>query len=44
MKKNKHIGSTLDSFLEDIGVRKEVDAAAKKRVAAWLKKSKKVKS
>jgi antitoxin HicB len=32
---NKHHGSTLDSFLEDEGVREEFEAKAVKEVIAW---------
>jgi hypothetical protein len=32
---NDHIGSTFESFLDEQGIRREVDAAAIKRVAAW---------
>jgi antitoxin HicB len=32
--KNKHLGSTLDAFLEEEGVREEVTLAAKKRAMA----------
>ena len=35
MKKNKHIGSTLESLLEEDGTLVEADAAALKRVLAW---------
>ncbi len=35
-----HTGSTFDSFLEDEGIREEVEAVAIKRVLAWqLKKA-----
>lgn len=34
-KKNPHIGSTLDSFLEAEGVRGEFEARAVKEVIAW---------
>jgi antitoxin HicB len=30
-----HTGSTFESFLDEQGVRQEVDAVAIKRVAAW---------
>ncbi len=30
-----HGGSTFDSFLEDEGIREEVEAVAVKRVLAW---------
>lgn len=30
-----HSGSTFDSFLEEEGIREEVDAVAVKRVLAW---------
>ena len=32
---NKHTGSTFDSFLEEEGIREEVDSIAVKRVLAW---------
>jgi antitoxin HicB len=35
MKKNRHIGSTVDSLLEEDGTLVEADAAALKRVLAW---------
>jgi antitoxin HicB len=35
MEKNKHIGSTLESLLEEDGMLVEADAAALKRVLAW---------
>ena len=34
-KKVDHSGSTLDSFLEQEGIREEVEAVAIKRVLAW---------
>ena len=36
-KKNKvgHTGSTFDSFLEDEGIREEVEAVAAKQVISW---------
>lgn len=34
-KKTNHSGSTFDSFLEDEGIREEVEAVATKRVLAW---------
>jgi antitoxin HicB len=34
-KKVNHSGSTLDSFLEEEGIREEVEAVAIKRVLAW---------
>ena len=34
-KKIGHSGSTFDSFLEEEGIRKEVEAVAIKRVLAW---------
>jgi len=34
-KKIDHSGSTFDSFLEDEGIREEVEAVAIKRVLAW---------
>jgi len=50
-KKNKgigHTGSTFDSFLEEEGIREEVEAVAVKRVLAWqlteaMRKKKKTK-
>jgi|TARA_B100000315_G_scaffold233891_1_gene247440 predicted XRE-type DNA-binding protein len=33
--KNKHLGSTLDSFLEDEGILEEVTARAQKKVLAY---------
>ena len=33
-KKNPHIGSTFESWLEDVGIREEVQAAAVKAVIA----------
>jgi hypothetical protein len=43
-----HSGSTFDSFLEEQGIREEVEAVAVKRVIAWqlaeaMKKKKKTK-
>jgi antitoxin HicB len=35
MKKNRHIGSTLESLLKEDGTLVEADAAALKRVLAW---------
>jgi antitoxin HicB len=35
MKKNRYIGSTLESLLEEDGTLVEADAAALKRVLAW---------
>ena len=35
MKKNKHIGSSFDSFLKEEGIRDEVRIQAVKRVIAW---------
>jgi antitoxin HicB len=35
VKKNRHIGSTLESLLERDGLQVEADAAALKRVLAW---------
>ena len=32
---NKHIGSSFDDFLEDEGIREEVEAVAVKRVLAY---------
>jgi len=34
-KENQHIGSTLDEFLEEEGVRGEFEARAVKEVIAW---------
>ena len=34
-KKKNHSGSTFDSFLEQEGIREEVEAVAIKRVLAW---------
>lgn len=34
-KKTSHSGSTFDSFLEEEGIREEVEAVATKRVLAW---------
>jgi antitoxin HicB len=34
-KKTDHSGSTFDSFLEEEGIREEVEAVAIKRVLAW---------
>ena len=34
-KKNPHIGSSLDSFLEEEGIREEVTLRATKSVLAW---------
>ncbi len=34
-KRPKHSGSTFDSFLEEQGIREEVEAVATKRVLAW---------
>lgn len=34
-KRTNHSGSTLDSFLEEQGIREEVEAVAIKRVLAW---------
>jgi antitoxin HicB len=47
-KKMDHSGSTLDSFLEEEGIRDEVEAVAIKRVLAWqleqaMRKQKKTK-
>jgi len=49
-KKSKvgHTGSTFDSFLEDEGIREEVEAVAVKRVISWqlaeaMRKKKKTK-
>ncbi len=43
-----HVGSTFDSFLEEEGIREEVEAVAVKRVIAWqladaMRKKKKTK-
>jgi len=35
MRKNKHIGSTLDDFLEEEGVLEAFEARAIKEVVAW---------
>jgi antitoxin HicB len=35
MKKDRHIGSSFESFLEEEGIREEVEAIAVKRVIAW---------
>lgn len=35
MKKNPHIGSTLESFLKEEGIYEEAVAAAQKKVLAW---------
>ena len=32
---NPHIGSSFDDFLEEQGIREEVDAIAARRVIAW---------
>src|SRR6202795_233558 len=34
-KRTNHSGSTFDSFLEEQGIREEVEAVAIKRVLAW---------
>ncbi|MGB2622922.1 MAG: hypothetical protein WAN25_11305, partial [Candidatus Acidiferrum sp.] len=34
-KKANHSGSSFDSFLEEEGIREEVEAVAIKRVVAW---------
>jgi antitoxin HicB len=34
-KRTDHSGSTFDSFLEEEGIREEVEAVAIKRVRAW---------
>ncbi len=34
-KKTDHSGSTFDSFLDQEGIRKEVEAVAVKRVLVW---------
>jgi antitoxin HicB len=33
--RDKHSGSTFDSFLDEEGIREEVEAVAAKRVLAW---------
>jgi antitoxin HicB len=33
--RNRHVGSSLESFLEEDGVLGEVDSVAQKRVIAW---------
>ena len=33
--KNKHTGTTFDSFLEEEGIKEEVESVAVKRVLAW---------
>lgn len=33
--KNKHTGTTFDSFLEEEGIKEEVESVAIKRVLAW---------
>jgi len=48
-KKIDHSGSTFDSFLEEEGIREEVEAVAIKRMLAWqfeqaMRKQKKTKS
>ena len=35
MTDNPHFGASFESFLEEEGIAKEVDAAAIKRVLAW---------
>jgi predicted XRE-type DNA-binding protein len=35
MKKNKHIGSSLDNLLKEEGIYEEVEAQAIKEVVAW---------
>lgn len=35
MADNRHIGSTLDSFLDEIGILEETQAVAIKEVIAW---------
>jgi DNA-binding Xre family transcriptional regulator len=35
MKKNRHLGSSLDQFLESEGIRAPVEEIAFKRVLAW---------
>jgi antitoxin HicB len=34
-KRTDHSGSTFDSFLDEVGIRQEVEAVAIKRVLAW---------
>jgi antitoxin HicB len=34
-KKTDHSGSSFDSFLEQAGIREEVEAVATKRILAW---------
>ncbi len=34
-KREKHIGSSFDDFLEDEGIKADVDAVALKRVIVW---------
>ena len=34
-KRTDHSGSTFDSFLEEAGIRQEVEAVAAKRVLTW---------
>jgi hypothetical protein len=34
--RNPHWGSSLESFLKEAGIQKEVDAEAKRRVQSWL--------
>lgn len=36
--KNRHLGSTFDSFLEEIGIKEEVDAAVAKRLRLQQKR------
>ena len=33
--KNTHIGSSFDTFLDEDGIREDVEALAQKRVIAW---------
>ncbi|MBI1744557.1 XRE family transcriptional regulator [Candidatus Acetothermia bacterium] len=44
MGKNRHIGSSLDAFLEEEGILSEVEKVAYKRILAWqIRKSMKEK-
>jgi len=38
MKKNKHIGSTLDEFLEEEGMLEEIEKAVAERIFTFTKK------
>jgi hypothetical protein len=42
MRRNKHIGSTLDEFLEEEGVIKAFEARASAEVVLWLKRHSRV--